>query len=395
MEYADYPYSKFNTKIDVVVYSEDEYKNLLNVPGWSRSETDHLMYLCLKFDLRWPVIVDRYSLSPPRTTEDLQERYYSIVSKIKSHRAGATEGQMKNEAFSNFDINYQRRRRTQLEYNFRKIKTNEQEEAALREELKNIDAILKKSKKLSGKVSVKNEGAKSFHGSNAGTNPNLSSITHSVEMPTVVNLPVHVPPPAAEPPTAGNPRLQSTRLVPLQFTVGIARSLTTKMQLLLNELGMPENPLPTRAVCDLVDFVRKDAVSLLTLQTELSKKESLLADLQAQAKLQFASIGESGLEDLNVLFSASSNGVIVPQSMLTNAEYAAAPVPPVTEKVSPPVTKKSSVKRKAADSSASGANSTDQQKPASKKSKKSSSSNDSTTGGQVNDVTTKTAETCK
>jgi hypothetical protein len=46
-----------------------------------------------------------------------------------------------------------------------------------------------------------------------------------------------------------------------------------KVQLLLLEYDMPENPLPTRGVCDLVDIVRRDACALLGLQTTLTRKE--------------------------------------------------------------------------------------------------------------------------
>ena len=46
-----------------------------------------------------------------------------------------------------------------------------------------------------------------------------------------------------------------------------------KVQLLLMEYDIPENPLPTRGVCDLVDIVRRDACALLGLQTTLLRKE--------------------------------------------------------------------------------------------------------------------------
>ena len=50
---------------------------------------------------------------------------------------------------------------------------------------------------------------------------------------------------------------------------------------LLRELGAPEQPLPTRAVCDAYDGVRKDAVSLLSVHNAIQKKEKELAALRA------------------------------------------------------------------------------------------------------------------
>jgi DNA methyltransferase 1-associated protein 1 len=120
VHYSDYPYSKFNIKPEIATYTDEEYETFLQVPDWNRSETDYLMHLCYKYDLRWPVIIDRYSLIPSRTTEDLQHRFYSIVTKLKAKAVGATDVTMRNEAHSNFDVEYERCRRMQLEILFRK-----------------------------------------------------------------------------------------------------------------------------------------------------------------------------------------------------------------------------------------------------------------------------------
>ena len=48
---------------------------------WTKAETDQLMALCERYELRWHVIFDRYR--PPakqqgqRTLEDMKERFYS------------------------------------------------------------------------------------------------------------------------------------------------------------------------------------------------------------------------------------------------------------------------------------------------------------------------------
>ena len=41
--------------------SDAEYHNHLMVDGWTRAETDHLLDLCSRFDLRFPVIHDRWN----------------------------------------------------------------------------------------------------------------------------------------------------------------------------------------------------------------------------------------------------------------------------------------------------------------------------------------------
>ena len=120
MQHAEYPYAKFNTKLEPVEYTDEEYDKFLASPQWTRSETDHLMYICAEYDLRWPVIVDRYTLTPPRTTEELMGRYYFVTSKIKAVRAGMNDFSVKNSNTSVFDFDYDRLRRTQQEALYRR-----------------------------------------------------------------------------------------------------------------------------------------------------------------------------------------------------------------------------------------------------------------------------------
>jgi len=89
VQYHDYPWARFNVKLDALrpLYSDEEYANLLTTNNWTRSETDHLMFIAYKYDLRWPVIADRYTLLPPRCTEDLQNRYLTVVTKVRAFRA--------------------------------------------------------------------------------------------------------------------------------------------------------------------------------------------------------------------------------------------------------------------------------------------------------------------
>ena len=47
----------------VFVENDEEYSAALASKSWTRSETDHLIYICYKYDLRWPVIIDRYESS--------------------------------------------------------------------------------------------------------------------------------------------------------------------------------------------------------------------------------------------------------------------------------------------------------------------------------------------
>lgn len=159
--YNDYPYAKFNIHDELIIITDDEFNTLLNVKGWSKEETNYLLQLVHKYSLRWPVIIDRYDFSS-RLLEELQHRYYFIVSKLKEHRSSRLSSVPvpENNATTTyvppsfnpqddhsiiFNFEHERRRRQQLELQFFRKKEEEIEEQQIKEELKAIDAILKRA----------------------------------------------------------------------------------------------------------------------------------------------------------------------------------------------------------------------------------------------------------
>lgn len=81
-------------------------------------------------------------------------------------------------------------------------------------------------------------------------------------------------------PSSGKPCLQSTRLTSSDQSSGLSRLLIKKMNSLLREFGLPETPLPTRAVCDAYDGVKRDAVALLSLHNAIQRKEKEISILR-------------------------------------------------------------------------------------------------------------------
>lgn len=66
--------------MDIPVYSDIEYQQHLRTDGWTKEESDHLMDLAKRFDLRFVIIADRYDTEKygKRSIEDLKDRYYKI-----------------------------------------------------------------------------------------------------------------------------------------------------------------------------------------------------------------------------------------------------------------------------------------------------------------------------
>ena len=67
-----YTFSRFNKKVKILEYTDEEYDKHLTHPAWDRAESALLFDLCRRFDLRWPVIHDRFPEG--RTMEQLKER---------------------------------------------------------------------------------------------------------------------------------------------------------------------------------------------------------------------------------------------------------------------------------------------------------------------------------
>ncbi|PBP21750.1 SWR1-complex protein 4 [Diplocarpon rosae] len=95
----DSMFAKFNVKVNTPQYTDEQYKQNLQSQDWSKHETDYLLAIVQEFDLRWPVIWDRYDYQPPapqmeaesaevamvsppkvRTMEDMKHRYYVVAA---------------------------------------------------------------------------------------------------------------------------------------------------------------------------------------------------------------------------------------------------------------------------------------------------------------------------
>jgi DNA methyltransferase 1-associated protein 1 len=330
VEYPDYPYARFNIHLDAVVVGDaTEYRTLLHDPDWGASETEQLLELARRYELRWPVIYDRWmeecsgyaeSTVTLRNIEDLQYRYYTVAAILLQHRisveanaeaqalaarhahttderttmdsllietaaarALATTDPRHQPLLHNpgtgasnkivFDLHAERQRRKQWQALWQRTKEEELEEAELRKELKQVEIQLRKLKKAGAHV-LAAAATNSRSPSRAPTpiplgGSNASSVEHAVgalEHALATLAPVAV---------AGTPYLQSGRLVPPAS--GVNKALLARMDDVLEELGVSKTPIATKRVCDLYDAVRKDVLTLLIFQKEVLLKEGQLA----------------------------------------------------------------------------------------------------------------------
>jgi len=381
VEYPDYPYARFDVHLDpLVIPSPHYYAQHLQHPGWNRSDTDALLEMCKRLELRWAVIYDEWCRTMSclgngdgsdggrdgtRRLEDLQARYYgiativmkrrvegafaaeqqtnirsvaggsspvpgSIANPTKTGNSASPPSEMKKGAAAaassntdaiaaasiataksstvfahlgtgssnrEFQISKERERRRMLEKQWNRSKEEEQEEADLRAELKLIDMQIRKLKK-SGKHLVLQ--AHPANAPKSGDQPCTPPVTVSTAMTDQTQGAYTSPLPQS-----GRPYLQSSRLLMPSPHPGAAddkpalnkaekkqriaaallpqphtlnKATLKRMNLILAELQVPtpeelQNCMPTKRICDVYDAVRRDILTLLSLQKIAGRKE--------------------------------------------------------------------------------------------------------------------------
>jgi DNA methyltransferase 1-associated protein 1 len=123
-------YAKYDIKVDLPTFTDDEYDAYLRSDDWSREETDYLFQMVGEFAYRWAVVWDRYDFLPStkaqdgvdnangegdqalatmpfapskkRTVEDLKARFYDISAKLMKQRI--PEVQMDAEQYSTYEM---------------------------------------------------------------------------------------------------------------------------------------------------------------------------------------------------------------------------------------------------------------------------------------------------
>ncbi|KAL0942205.1 swr1-complex protein 4 [Colletotrichum truncatum] len=160
----DSAFAKYNVEVDVPQYSEDQYRTNLQSDDWTKEETDYLLGLVKDFDLRWPIIWDRYDYVPeaingeasadgdeskaiipvpkPRTMEDLKARYYEVAAKMMAVQKPVqymTQPEYTlHELMANFNPNQEKLRKDFANNALTRSKEEAKEEESLLLEIKRI-----------------------------------------------------------------------------------------------------------------------------------------------------------------------------------------------------------------------------------------------------------------
>ena len=313
-EFTDYPFAKFNRKVDIVRYTDEEYSRLCTPASgadpskdqdarWGRDQTDKLFELARQFDLRWALIHDRWPLRPSRTIEDMKLRFYTVtVRVIAARRSGrgsysaSSVAQVKQYDGFEYRPAADSRRRKQLDAAYRRSPEEIAEEASLRAEVKAIDAALAAARTAAAKAAGKGGATalaaavalgmkKPPAGSDMG--PTFAA-SYSGDASAAAAA-------AATSGTAGSAHevlahqgvaLRSEQLAAVLPGYVRASRTMKKVTALMHELGVPPagKLLPCAAVYAAHTKLRQDTVTLFQLQRAVAAAEQRVQGLTSQRR---------------------------------------------------------------------------------------------------------------
>lgn len=249
-----YEYSKLNTRINIVNITKDEYHAFCDEldPSWTWEETKYLWELCHDFDLRFIVIHDRYNYAD-RTIEELKDRYYSVCRKLLEARRQFDHPILK----SGYSFENEVKRRACLERIINKntdmLQTEKEllgQAAEVKEKIEKIMRFEKLEQKVLNQVTDEGEiGECTFE-------------EYMKKRPVTENSFAYL------------------RSYKMAHPIPINEKVQKKVDLMLKELNIPENPMPTERVENLYDKIKNNLIILTSLKKHLEKKDKEKKNLE-------------------------------------------------------------------------------------------------------------------
>ncbi|XP_072938527.1 DNA methyltransferase 1-associated protein 1 [Epargyreus clarus] len=309
-ETKEYPFAQFNKQVSIPSYSESEYNQYLKSEDWSQAETDHLMDLCQRFDLRFIVIHDRWDRAAfrDRSVEDLKERYYNIcaiLSKVKTNPWSNTVTLVNGEKRTyHYDAEHERKRKEQLRRLFDRTQEQIEEEQMLLTELKKIEARKRERERKtqdlqklisradcgnglpSSQVSVNMEGPNTPTSTSSSIARRHDRKLHKKKLSTQQRPVRAVETVTVEWSGIKFPEARGTgvwlRSQRMKLPPGVGQRKTKAIEQELRAMNIDITPTPTEAICKHFNELRSDLALALDLKNALASCEFELQALRHQ-----------------------------------------------------------------------------------------------------------------
>ncbi|CAD6184685.1 unnamed protein product [Caenorhabditis auriculariae] len=310
-----YAFSRFNKVIQVPQFTDEEYENYLKSSKWSKEETEYLFEVCRQFDIRWPIVVDRYDntrFGTPRSMEDIKDRFYSILYEL-------TQLKDPNSQPIAYDAEHERRRKEQLSKQWNRTKEELEEEEQLIVELRKIEMRKKererKAHDLQKLINMADAPA-SPSASGSGISPALGKKkstfrvktgSMSTNAPTAIFNPVDISVSALRFPEfkSAGAHLRSQEM---KLPTNIGQKKLKNIEVILEKSKMEMNPMGSEAIVNIYNEFRSQIMLLqelkATLQTAEFELESMRGRFQEHGKkfdieprMRISSLSEGGLDE--------------------------------------------------------------------------------------------------
>jgi len=288
---GDYAFAKYNKRCELLTYNDEEWDTLLagEESDWTREETDHLLDLLGRYDLRFVVVADRWQLPTTRSVEQMKDRYYGVARKLLEARAETAEEVANHPLVRDpFNAEHESARKAAL------ARMMERSKAADKEE----QDVLRKAVEIEERRRKEGLAAQVAAGRVAASK---GGVDLKVELPEDVQL-VEYP----LGPSLPNIRGTDERPPPGVYarglhTIAVANEMATlaggsaraakRMDQTLEDLGVKPPQVPTHAVCHMWMKLRNEVWELLELRKQLARKQQEVA-----ARQQGLPEGAAGVE---------------------------------------------------------------------------------------------------
>lgn len=311
----EYRFAKLNVKLDNIIpkYNQTDYELFLKCNKWTREETDHLMDLCSRFDMRFIIMHDRWDKQRypnKKSIEDMKDRFYTVHNLLIRARLALGE----EPKFKSYDVETEKKRKEQLINLYNRTADQIKEEAELLSELKKIemrkkererkqqdlqkimDAAEKSSEAKRAETHQQNSGrpigsgTRGVPGRRPGSGrgsgrPSRDSTTPASSTPHVSNYSSSN---LLEANTAGVkfPDLKTSGATLRSQRMKLPASVGTKkikaIEQMLQELNLEQHPMPTDQICLNFNELRSDLVLLYELKVAITNCEIEIQTLKHQ-----------------------------------------------------------------------------------------------------------------
>lgn len=286
---GDYAFSKYNKKVDMVMYNDEEYESLLQFDSeWTKEETDYLFDLLARFDLRFIVVHDRWNYEEgegdakkpkDRTIEQMKSRYYAVAKRLLEARADNPEEAATHPIIKEpFNAQHEIDRKLALSDQMERTNALEREEQAILDEVK---AIEQRRRAEAHALSARAGAAFSSHRMEA---IKMSIAVEDLQKDFADEEGVPSLPTAAGLTTRPSPGVYARGMHVIAVAgeisaaavgTGGARGVK-RIESAMEELGVKPPQVSTRAVCKAWLTLRSEVTKMLELRKQLAKRQEEL-----------------------------------------------------------------------------------------------------------------------